>query len=225
MKNRTLRPIITNDGSYTLEYKELEEHYHSKDGAKSESEYVYLENGLEKFKDQNIINVFEIGVGTGLNVLLSLKWAQDNNKQINYTGIEPFPVDKEIIDFLVVNDLYFKQHKNEFLKIHHSLGRVTEFSEGFKFDYRLTKLEELKIDDCQNQFNLIYFDAFAPSRQENIWSESNIKKCFEMLRKDGILTTYSASGAYKRSLRSSGFDISKLPGFGQKREMIIGKKP
>jgi tRNA U34 5-methylaminomethyl-2-thiouridine-forming methyltransferase MnmC len=226
MKNRTLTPLKTLDGSYTLQYQELNEHYHSKDGAKSESEYVYIKNGLDRFESLNdTISVLEVGLGSGLNAVLTYLWSKKTAIKVNYLGLEPFPIENDIINFLNENDPFLNSQKDLFQKIH-SCPKNTwiELEQDFNFNFKESSLENYKHDKVKPLFDVVFFDAFAPSRQEEVWSSDNILKCFDILNKGGVITSYCASGNYKRALKNAGFELIKNKGFGSKREMFIGKK-
>ncbi|QNL21446.1 tRNA (5-methylaminomethyl-2-thiouridine)(34)-methyltransferase MnmD [Hyphobacterium sp. CCMP332] len=226
MKNRNLKAVKTEDNSYTLFYPELNEHYHSMDGAQSESEYVYIQNGLERLdKKLNSISVFEIGFGSGMNAVLAYEWALKNNKSINYFALEPYPVENEILAFLLKNNLLFKRNSDVFNKMHAAKQNdIIAFEDLFRFQLVNEKIEEFEILSLKEHVDIIFYDAFAPSRQSDIWSLSNLTKAFELLKNKGILVSYCASGQYKRHLRSAGFDLIKEKGFGKKREMFLGQK-
>ena len=226
MKSRTLNPVLTEDGSYTFFFKELNEHYHSLDGALSESQYVYIENGLALFSKSNAeINVFEIGIGTGLNVFISQKWAKEYKIKVNYVGIEPFPIDSDSVEKIIPSS-FSEEESNILRKIHSSdsLEGKLRMDSYFCLSMHESKIEEFNIDSFKEYFDVVYFDAFAASRQAEIWDKGNVQKCFKMLKKGGILTTYSATGQFKRNLKEAGFSVEKLKGFSSKREMFRGIK-
>lgn len=226
MKNRNLSTVKTADNSYTLFYKELNEHYHSLDGAQSESEYVYIKNGLERIHfNSDYLNVLEIGFGSGMNAVLTYEWAVKNNTKIIYYALEPFPIESDIIDFLLHNTELFKRNSVLFKKIHKSRDSLRfVFDELFEFHFWKLRVEDLDDQIQEKSINVVFFDAFAPSRQEEIWSIQNLKTCFDLLKSGGIISTYCASGQFKRNLISAGFDLIKEKGFGKKREMFLGKK-
>ncbi len=226
MKNRNLIPVLTADGSYTLYHKDLNEHFHSKDGAIGESIHVYIKNGLERL-DSNVksIKILEVGVGTGTNVILTYQWAKEQNVQINYYGLEPFPITNTEFKFLLDNTSLFKKEEALFTSIHNvENDEVLEFDDIFKFSFLLETIQAFNSESFLNSFDIIFFDAFAPSKQEEMWDLEVLKKCYEILKPNGILATYCASGKFKRNLKESGFEIIKEKGFGSKREIFVGKK-
>lgn len=228
MKNRNIRPVKTDDGSYTLYFEELNEHYHSKDGAIGESRHVYIQNGLGRVReDESTIRVLEIGVGTGLNVILSLEWAGENSRQVEYTGLEPFPIDENTHRFLKENTPLFEKYGELYDSITGSQENTRrKWSDYFSYRCFHQKIAAFNSTNFKNYFDVIYFDAFAPSKQNEMWEAPVLQKCAEMLKDNGILTSYCASGQFKRSMKSAGFEIIREKGFALKREMFVGiKKP
>ncbi|MEQ8358509.1 MAG: tRNA (5-methylaminomethyl-2-thiouridine)(34)-methyltransferase MnmD [Cytophagales bacterium] len=226
MKNRNLKAVKTEDDSYTLFYPELNEHYHSMDGAQSESEYVYIKNGLERLDKKLLsISVFEIGFGSGMNAVLAYEWALKNNKSINYFALEPYPVENEILAFLLKNTPVFCRNSDVFNKMHTAKQKDTIVIEDlFRFQLINERIEEYEILSQKESMDIIFYDAFAPSRQSDIWCLPNLTKAYDLLKNKGLLTTYCASGQYNRNLLSAGFDVIREKGFGKKREMFLGKK-
>ena len=197
----------------------MNEHYHSKKGAISESKYVYIKNGFSQLK-KNYVKILEVGMGTGLNILLTLLNSNKNLK-IYYHALEPFPIDDLLYkklnycQFIDVNDDILK-------KIHMSdWDKKIYLNKNFTLYKEREKIENFKHN---KSFDLIYFDAFAPSKQKEIWDFKTIKSCFNLLNNGGIIVTYSSSGEFKRNLKKIGFKISVLDGALGKREMIRAKK-
>ena len=227
MKNRTLKPVLTEDGSFTLHFEELNEHYHSKDGAQSESEYVYIKNGLERvYKSPKIpLRIFEIGLGTGMNAILSYQWAKLHGTALEYWSIDPYPIDEKNLNFLLANTSLFKDNKEIFDQIHFNhQAKKTDEGEFFNYNFEKVSIQKFDAVSHQNYFDVIFFDAFAPSKQSEMWDFDVMKKCFDLLKQGGVLSSYCASGQFKRSLISAGFELIKEKGFSKKREMFIGIK-
>ena len=197
----------------------MNEHYHSKKGAISESKYVFIKNGFSQLK-KNYVKILEVGMGTGLNILLTLLNSNKNLK-IYYHALEPYPIDESLQKKL--NYCQFLNIDDEILKkIHVSVwDKKIKLNENFIFCKEKIKIENFMSKEF---FDLIYFDAFAPSKQKNIWDFKIIKYCYDILNKDGIIVTYSSSGDFKRNLKKIGFEISVLEGALGKREMIRAKK-
>jgi tRNA U34 5-methylaminomethyl-2-thiouridine-forming methyltransferase MnmC len=209
--------ITTSDGSHTVYVPELNEHYHSIHGAVQESTLVYIKNGLE-FCETNPVNIFEVGFGTGLNVLLTATSGSDKNRRIYYTSVEKYPLPEKLIRTLNHWKFTGDKGKKIFDKIHNS---------GWGSSERITKnfyLKKIKCDlipdHIEGNFNLIYFDAFGPEKQPEIWTGSVFEKISKVTVQGGIFVTYSARGEIKRLLKANGFKVDLLPGPPGKREMI-----
>ena len=213
--------ITTKDKSHSLKSNIFNETYHSVNGAYSESKYIFIENGVEKLKNLSEINIFEVGFGTGLNALLSFEWAVNNKKTVNYTGIEKFPVNTETINKLNYNNLS-DTAENFFKKIHKA-----KWNEKVQLDkyFSFCKIEgDLLSFSTDKKFDLIFFDAFSPDTQNDMWSVDIFNKMYIILSNNGLLTTYSSKGTVKRNLRSAGFDVKRLPGPLGKRHMLNATK-
>jgi tRNA U34 5-methylaminomethyl-2-thiouridine-forming methyltransferase MnmC len=216
--------ILSNDGSHTLFNPVLNETYHSKHGAIQESIHVYIEYGLLACSDLNKVNVLEIGFGTGLNALLTWNKAEELRLKVEYHTLEPFPLSKEITDQLNYPALMQEPLAAErFRKIHDcAWEEKVILSEYFTIYKYKTTLEEKVLP--VNTFNVCYFDAFAPNRQAEVWVEENFQKIFNSLQAGGILTTYCAQSAFKRTLKTVGFEVESLKGPLYKKEMTWGRK-
>ncbi len=220
-----IKLVVTEDGSHTLYNVVLNEHYHSTFGAIQESKHIFIEAGLRpQIQNCKDINLLEVGFGTGLNAFLSLEQSFQNKVLIDYWGVEPFPVEAELLLKLNFDALIESKNSTENLKRIHEL-EWNECQELFP-NFRLQKLKQ-KIEDIslpENYFNLVYFDAFAPDVQSELWSVEVFRKIYDSMKQDGILVTYSVKGTVKRALRSAGFTLEKLPGPIGKREFLRAKK-
>jgi len=213
--------LYTEDGSSTIELIGKNENFHSIHGAIQESEHIFIKNGLlQKAKNQNNIQIFEMGFGTGLNALLSLLFGIKNNLTIDYIGIEAFPLENSLIEKLNYSEIlklntveadYFNQmHLAKW-------DNKMELCPNFLFEKRLEKLED--IDLPNEAFDLVYFDAFNPSFQPELWTEDIFRKVYLSMKPQGILMTYSAKGIVKRALKAAGFQLNALSGPKGKREI------
>lgn len=215
--------ITTKDGSKTLYLPDLYEHYHSNHGALQESMHVFIKSGWDEIKTETV-NVLEIGFGSGLNAIITLIASKNENKKVNYSGLEAFPVTQEEVDLLAYSDLdEITPFKSEFYKMHSSKwDEATEINELFN----LTKIEQ-KMEDYipeKEHFNLIYFDAFGPRAQPFMWTLDVLQKMYDALSTDGVFVTYCAKGEVRRNLISLGFEVEKIPGPPGKREMLRARK-
>lgn len=224
MSNPPYSIIETSDGSHSVYLSALKETYHSSHGAVTESLHVFIEKGLDYYvrkNDVEKINIFEVGFGTGLNALLTLQWAEKNNRKVSYHTIEGFPLPVETLKQL--NYSKYMDNKEVFKKLHNSpwnvMTTINDFFSILKIsdDWRNYPLQN-------NYFHGIFYDAFAPSRQPDMWEYPLVKKSFDALVKGGVLTTYCAQGQFKRDVVSSGFILETLGGPPGKKEMVRGTK-
>ena len=213
--------IITADGSTTIHLADWNENYHSKHGAIQEANHVFINHGLSLFYGKNEISILEIGFGTGLNALLTLLYAKEKKLKVNYETIEAFPViisEIQNINFpeqlQVERTLFEKLHQLSWEQTH----PVTEY-----FHLKKRKQYFDSISDS-NRFELIYFDAFGPRVQPELWTAAIFKLMHKALKKQGVLVTYSANSNARRALLSVGFQVEKLPGPPGKREMLRATK-
>lgn len=218
----SVRPVIelTADGSHTLFLPELDEHYHSINGAIQESTHVFIEAGLH-YCQQDAIHILEVGFGTGLNAFLTLMDSLDSGKTIFYSTIEAYPLSIDIIEKLNYPQQYSADFQALYYKLHEAeWGREVQITPNF----HLTKIEadfvQLDFTAIGHKINLIYFDAFAPDKQSEMWSQSLFDKLYEISDDKAILTTYCAKGAVRRMMQQSGYTTERLPGPPGKREML-----
>ncbi|MFD2585865.1 tRNA (5-methylaminomethyl-2-thiouridine)(34)-methyltransferase MnmD [Croceitalea marina] len=214
--------ITTGDGSKTIQITDWNEQYHSIHGAVQEAYHVFIKNGLDQFKNDEIA-LLEVGFGTGLNALITLSEATKRGLKIQYEGVEAFPVSMEEVEALnyieTLNLLSFKEH---FFLMHQSAwGKRQKITPDFLLFKSQSDFQEIAY---QNLFNLIYFDAFGYRVQPELWSEAIFEKMFRALKPGGILVTYSAKGSVRRAMQAVGFNVERLPGPPGKREMLRATK-
>jgi tRNA U34 5-methylaminomethyl-2-thiouridine-forming methyltransferase MnmC len=210
----------TNDGSKTLFVPELNEHYHSIHGAYNEAVHVFINAGLAFLNKENY-KVFEVGFGTGLNTWLSADYANSNKVSIDYYGIEKYPVDLSIAKQMEYTDNDIS--KQLFDHIHElpweEKGSISDH-------FTLTKYQaDLDVFTIPKELDLVYFDAFAPEKQENMWTKEIFSKLYDSLCSGGVLVTYCAKGVIRRRMQFIGFEVSRIPGPPGKREMLRAIKP
>jgi len=211
---------LTSDLSPTLYSEEFEQTYHSHHGAISESMHVFIQNGLEKwlFSGKKKLRIFEMGFGTGLNAALTWQYALKYDLEIEYETIELFPVNANLIcDFKTLDE-----DLNQKIQILHKIDWEKQFDfRQFQFTKKRVSLIDYASDIL---FDLIYFDAFSPNAQPELWTESIFEKMYQLLNPNGILTTYCAKGEVKRNLKKVGFEVQSPPGAMGKREMTVAVK-
>ena len=214
--------IITSDGSHSLFVPELNEHYHSIHGAVQESLHVFIRAGLNNFSAKKEISILEMGFGTGLNALLTLTENKDI-PTIHYDSLEAHPLPPEITERLNFATLIDDDNAGTLLKRMHEVA--WDVKEKITEHFFLTKIStSLQCFVPYKKYDLIYFDAFAPAVQPELWTKEIFDKMFGMLNDEGILVTYCAKGEVKRNMKAAGFVIEALPGPKGKREMTRGKK-
>lgn len=216
--------VTTSDGSHSIYIPEFKEHYHSIHGAIRESKHVFIEVGL-KFVNgkENPIKILEVGLGTGLNCFLTYLENIELKKTIECNSIEAFPLDEEILKQLnYVEQLDAKKYENIFTDIHQSnWNEKIELANNFIFKKINDKLQNISFNET---YDLVYFDAFAPSVQSEMWTKDVFEKIYNSMNKGAVLVTYCAKGEVKRTLKSVGFEIETLPGPPGKREMTRARK-
>jgi tRNA U34 5-methylaminomethyl-2-thiouridine-forming methyltransferase MnmC len=225
----TLKKVVTNDGTVTFFVEELNEHYHSIHGARKESMHVYIKNGLDyylkNYPDKTFIKILEVGFGTGLNALLTrVQLYLYRDTKAHYSAIEPYPIALNEIKELDYADLFSNKIKETYLKFHTcDWGEEVFIDNQMKFNKEQICLEDYNTDE---RYDVIYFDAFAPDKQPELWSKEIFLKLYNLMNEGGILVTYCAKGQVKRILKEVGYKLEELPGPQGKREMTRAiKKP
>jgi tRNA U34 5-methylaminomethyl-2-thiouridine-forming methyltransferase MnmC len=216
-----LKVISTSDGSKTIYVPELDEYYHSAYGAVEESKHVFINNGYKKFPG-NTIRIFELGFGTGLNVLLTLLESVKDKKRIEYLSIEKYPLDKEIIDQINYGQLFTEKGELYFSLIHEAeWDKPCFINDSFSLHKITGDIRDFTTDSF---FDIVYYDAFAPGKQPEMWSFDLISKVCSLLSSGGIFITYSARGQLKRDLSKLGFDVEHPDGPRGKRQITRASK-
>ena len=215
-----LELVNTYDGSNSLKNLIINDSYHSKYGAINESKHIFINNGLKRISKKKI-RVLEIGFGTGLNALLTQLYCDKKEQNIIYHTIDNLPLKKDTYSSLNYCD-QLKIDKDIFLKIHNSLWEnEIELSNFFV-------LKKINCDFTKKLFNekydLIYFDAFSPSKQPEMWVLDNFKKLYNCLNRNGVLITYSSKGDVKRIIKEVGFNVFSIAGPTGKREITLACK-
>ncbi len=215
--------IITEDGSHTIYLPEMDEHYHSVHGAIQESVHIYIGQGLLQ-TTKNEISVLEIGFGTGLNAYLTYCFAKERNISVNFLSLEKYPLTEP--EYLQLNypDSIFSENSLVFEQMHRAEWDLNqEISSSFW-------LKKVKADLLSYQFNpepqfdLVYYDAFAPGKQPEMWTDEVLHKVAKSVKDGGILVTYCAKGTVRRAFSAAGFFMERIPGPTGKKEILRGTK-
>lgn len=202
---------ITGDGSPTLRHPVFGDAYHSTRGAVGESMHVYIREGFQHLALPHT-RILEVGFGSGLNALLTFREAMRSHRTVDYTAVEPYPVDIRIASQLSYagDPLFLALHEA-------SWDEMIGVADGCRLKKRECSLEDCDFDAT---FDLVYFDAFAPETQPELWSEAVFARIGRRMAPGGVLVTYSAKGLVKRNLREAGFEVRRLPGALGKHHMV-----
>lgn len=223
---QTTNPIkrelqLTADGSHTLFVPEIEEHYHSVNGAVQESRHVFIEAGLHHLKQEEI-TLLEIGFGTGLNAFLTLLDAERYKRKIHYYSVELYPLDADTVASLNYGEMICVDRKEAFRALHQAEWNVSvSLSECFE-------LHKIQGDSntciLPDRIDLVYFDAFAPDKQPEMWNQAIFDRLYACMTEGGVLTTYCAKGSVRRMMKEAGYSVERIPGPPGKREMLRASK-
>jgi tRNA U34 5-methylaminomethyl-2-thiouridine-forming methyltransferase MnmC len=206
--------IITTDGSHTIKNEITGDTYHSIHGAVQESQHVFIKSGLEYFLMQHSrkeIRILEVGFGTGLNTLLTIQTLP--GLHIEYTSLEPFPLSEGIF-----RELNY-EGKETLMTLHTCRwNEPCSITKNFSLTKIRSTLREANLTN--NHFDVVYFDAFAPNSQPELWTQDAFEKIKSSMHSPSVFVTYCAKGQVKRDLKAVGFLVESIPGPPGKREMI-----
>lgn len=212
---------LTLDGSHTLYVPEMDEHYHSVNGAIQEAMHVYIGAGLDQIKKESI-RVLEIGFGTGLNCWLTLL-ESENRRQITYYSYELYPLNPELIAQLNYTQALNRENPELFAQLHIA---AWDTAVTITDHFILNKINgDSSSGSLPEQIDVIYYDAFAPEKQPEMWREEIFERLFACTAPGGVLTTYCAKGTVRRMMQKAGYSVERIPGPPGKREMLRATKP
>ena len=227
--DQSVRIIDTGDGSHSLLNTALDETYHSRHGALQESEHVFIRHGLHAWlaqhPDADTIRILEVGMGTGLNVILTVREAlRHTETSFYYTTLEPYPLSQEIVTQLNYPTLLDDAGLESYFRELHQAGWEEDQSLTNNFTLHKTQNTLQALPMAADAYNLVYFDAFAPNKQAELWECPVLEKVAERMVSGGIFVTYSAKGQLKRDLASIGLVVETLEGPPGKAEMVRASK-
>ena len=220
----TKQILLTEDGSYTVAIPEMNVTYHSVRGALQESVHIYIVSGFQYAlpnTTNETISVFEMGFGTGLNALLTLQEAIKLKRKVYYNSVELFPLTVEEATALHQDEQLGTGNLS--IQLHEAVWEEDVAINEY-FTLRKTKKSLLDLS-LNNQFDVIYFDAFAPTDQPELWTEAVFANLYNHLNPHGVLVTYSSKGSVRRALQAAGFTVEKIPGPIGKAEIVRATKP
>jgi tRNA U34 5-methylaminomethyl-2-thiouridine-forming methyltransferase MnmC len=212
--------FITQDGSHSIAIEQTNITYHSRYGAIQESRHIYIESGLKKLLDQKpCINIFEMGFGTGSNALLTLISAEENNQKIYYETIDEYFLEDQLVEKLNYCEQLERPDLRSVFDQLHNCGSEKEIliNPFFSFKKINTSLQNFIFS---RSFDIIFYDAFAPSAQPELWTQEIFTKLFSAVNSNGSLVTYCSKGNVKRAMQAAGFVVEHLPGPPHKREIL-----
>lgn len=214
--------IRTDDGSSTLFSPALQETYHSRKGALSESRHVFIAEGLQHaFRRFGLLlNVLEVGFGTGLNTLLTFQEVRKQGLKVWYTALENNPISPDLINVLdYANATGHPEDEDIFRRMHDlPFNTAGEISDNFILEKRFCDVREFS--ETHHRYHLVYFDAFSPKVQPELWTSDVFRRIHSCMHPNGVLVTYSSKSDVQRTMKECGFDVEKIPGPPGKREMI-----
>jgi len=208
--------VTTNDRSHSIQSEIYGESYHSSFGAITESKHIFITNGIEKIQ-KNDIAVYEAGFGTGLNAYLCMLWAAEKKVKVMYSAAELFPVEISIASKLNYSELLGDNEEN-FIKLHTT--RWDSFEEISPFFCLMKTRTDIGKYIPDEKTDVIFFDAFSPAVQPELWNRELFSRLQKMLNQDGIFVSYCVKGTVKKALREAGFRVYVLPGPPGKRHML-----
>lgn len=213
--------IQTEDGSTTLYVPELNEHYHSVHGALQESQYIFIQTGIEYY-NRPAVCILEAGFGTGLNAFLTLVYARQHNMQVVYHSFEKYPLTASEAGQLNYTNIIDCEEKSLFMELHGcEWEKDTVLTPHFTLHKHQADFREVNFPP---QFDMVFFDAFNPDVQPHLWTEDVLSRFCNALKPDGIFVTYCVKGIVKQALRSQGMTVKRLPGPPGKREILRATK-
>lgn len=211
----------TSDGSHTIYLPQIDECYHSTNGAMQESMHIFIRTALQASAKKEL-TVFEVGFGTGLNALLTLLDARERGIKVHYVAVELFPVAPEVVsqlNYVSCASALYPASEDDFMQLHGApWDEQVAISPDFTFTKWHTDLNTFDFGSIKP--DVVYFDAFSPEKQGEMWSRANFEKIHNACHKGAILATYCAKGIVRRTMQSVGFAVERLPGPPGKREIL-----
>ena len=150
-------------------------------------------------------------------------FVKKRNIKIDYHTIEPNPLNDSVLKKLNFSKIVGSSVDEIFKIIHKSKSEeILEIDKKINFVKSIDRIENIKLNE--RKYDIIFFDAFSPSKQPEIWSYNNFNKIHSSMSEDGILVTYCSSTKFKRTLHELGFKVEVLDGPKGKKEMVRARK-
>lgn len=213
--------ILTADGSATVYVPEIDATFHSRHGALAESLHVYVEAGLAYFRHAHPGNehcrIFEMGFGTGLNAWLSARYAAEQRYPVFYEAVERYPLSAEAVQQLNYVTIA-EAGAADWQQLHEvPWEQPSVVNDAFTLLKRNVDLLHWQADA---PFNVVYYDAFSPGDQPELWTEEVFRRLYDALLPGGVLVTYCSKSVVRKALQAAGFTVHKVPGPWGKREIL-----
>lgn len=218
--NEEKQLFVTDDGSKTYYLPQFNEYYHSHHGAIQEARHVFLKQGFDLFRDRSELSILEVGLGSGLNAFLTAIEAEKAQISVHYTALEAFPLNPEEAKNLDYAQQIEGGNYQKFFDAIHSSEWENDQQLATHFTIRKIKTELQNLQVPDQSIDLIYFDAFGPRVQPELWTLEIFQQLNRLLKPGGTFVTYCAKGQVKRDLKAAGFTVETLPGPPGKREMV-----
>jgi len=218
--------VLTDDGSNSIFSEDVNQHYHSHFGALQESNHIFIDAGFcsVPLSDLETVSILEIGFGTGLNTLLTYFKAKELQKKVYYETLELFPLTQQEVKQINYPSLLPYSDAKEIFTIFHDVSFNKKHSISENFTLHKRQISAVNATYTPNCFDLVYFDAFSPEAQPELWTKEVFELIYLSMKKNAILLTYCTKGSVKKTLAEIGFQIEKLPGPKGKREILRGSK-
>lgn len=217
------KPVPTADGSYTLMFANGREHYHSLHGAVAESRHIFIQHGLLATRRKQV-NVLEVGLGTGLNTLMTWEACCRHGLNVDYLALEPHPLPLQVVEGLAHPKALEQPELDQGFKV--MMGAAPDqqvvLTGGFSFRWLKQGVHQLERSEA---FDLVYFDAFAPDIQPDLWTEEVFRKVHRAMLPGAILVTYCVKGDVRRAMQAVGLVVERLPGPPGKNQMLRAMRP
>ncbi|KAA2243210.1 tRNA (5-methylaminomethyl-2-thiouridine)(34)-methyltransferase MnmD [Chitinophaga agrisoli] len=218
---------LTDDGSHTIGLSGTKVTYHSTHGALQESMHIFIQAGLRPLLQQHTcLHIFEMGFGTGLNALLTLQEVIAAQQPVYYETVELYPLSAAEVQALNYDSLLNIPATNCNLVSLHEAPWEQEMGLHplFTLYKRQLSLAQYLSAPVTKQYHLIYFDAFAPEIQPELWSPAVFEHLAARMYPGAALVTYCSKGVVRRAMQSAGLQVTKQPGPPGKREIVVSRK-
>ena len=204
---------------------EFDDIYFNADDPIGQSEYVFNSVFDEIWEKKSEFNVLEAGFGAGLNFLCAFKRFKNSDKFLNFVSIEKTPIAKEDLAKIYANFGELADVSGELLNAYppliHGFHRLN-LAPNVTLTLCFGDVAEI-LDELSFNADVVFMDGFAPAKNKAMWSELVCAKIANLCALGASVCTSSASGALKRALQNSGFEVNLLKGYGKKREMLRAK--